>query len=127
MSRRLRFSLAKILSAGLRRRLPLGLKANRAGLMALQSRQRRDAASESSPERQTADPGQPIEFSPRRPAVNDIEIGAAVIALTRTDMQVEAAVAEVMHQTGLKRSKVYAAYSNLNKALKRIQSEADRP
>ena len=64
---------------------------------------------------------------PRRPAVNDIEIGAAVIALTRTDMQVEAAVAEVMHQTGLKRSKVYAAYSNLNKALKRIQSEADRP
>ncbi len=64
---------------------------------------------------------------PKRPAVDDIEIGAAVIALTQTGIKVEAAVAEVMHRTSLGRSKVYNAYSHLNKALKRIQSEADRP
>lgn len=64
---------------------------------------------------------------PGKQAVNDIEIGAAVIALVQADWKVEAAVAEVMRRTGTKRSKVFQAYSDFNNALKRIQSNADSP
>ena len=70
-----------------------------------------------------------LKFVRRRghPAVNDIEIGAAVIALIQDNWKVEAAVAEVMRRTDTKRSKVFQAYSDLKDALERIQSRADSP
>ena len=62
-----------------------------------------------------------------RKSANDIEIGAAVIGLIQKNCKVEAAVAEVMRQTGWKRSTVFSAYSNFRDALKRIQPKPDCP